>query len=127
MGVAGLDCYTAANDGIAVITRSMAVRPSEGAMSSRQQPLMVDRVRSRLEARNPRVKKIAEAHLLGLIQPDDIPTMAVFLASDESRMITGRVHPVDRITLSQRARDYAQSGQRMIATYSQVSSVAPLR
>ena len=32
---------------------------------------------------------------LGLIEPEDIAHAAVFLASDESRMITGHVLPVD--------------------------------
>jgi hypothetical protein len=48
---------------------------------------MTDRVRGRLEAGNPRVRKLAAAHLLGLVEPDDIANMAVFLASEGSRMI----------------------------------------
>ena len=45
--------------------------------------------------------KIAAAHLIGLIDPEDIANMAVFLASDESRMVTGHVYPVDSgITIS---------------------------
>jgi NAD(P)-dependent dehydrogenase (short-subunit alcohol dehydrogenase family) len=55
----------------------------------------------RLEACNPRVTKITEAHLLGLIQPEDIANMAVFLASDEARRITGHVYPADSgVTIS---------------------------
>jgi hypothetical protein len=37
------------------------------------------------EAGNPRVTKLAAAHLVGLIEPEDIANMAVFLASEESR------------------------------------------
>ena len=60
-----------------------------------------DRVRGRLEAGNPRVTKLAAAHLVGLIEPEDIANMAVFLASEESRMITGHVYPVDSgVTIS---------------------------
>ena len=45
--------------------------------------------------------KNAAAHLIGLIDPEDIANMAVFLASDESRMVTGNVYPVDSgITIS---------------------------
>ena len=86
MGVAGRDCYTAAKGGTAAITRSMAaefapqkVRLNAIALAA----TMTDRVRSRFEAGNPRVTKIAAAHLIGLIEPDDIANMAVFLASDE--------------------------------------------
>ena len=40
-------------------------------------------------------------HLLGLIEPDDIANMALYLASDESRMVTGQVLPVDSgVTIS---------------------------
>ena len=39
--------------------------------------------------------KLAAAHLVGLIEPEDIANMAVFLASEESRMVTGHVYPVD--------------------------------
>ena len=62
---------------------------------------MTDRVRGRLESGNPRLAKMAAAHLVGLIQPEDIANMAVFLASDESRMVTGHVYAVDSgITIS---------------------------
>ena len=62
---------------------------------------MTDRVRGRFEAGNPRVTKIVAGHLLGLIEPEDIANMAVFLASDESRMVTGHIYPVDSgITIS---------------------------
>jgi len=104
MGVAGLDCYTAAKGGIAAITRSMAVEfaPKQVRVNAiAPAATMTDRVRGRLEAGNPRVTKIAEAHLLGLIQPEDIANMAVFLASDEARVITGHIYPVDSgITIS---------------------------
>jgi NAD(P)-dependent dehydrogenase (short-subunit alcohol dehydrogenase family) len=62
---------------------------------------MTDRVRTRFEAGNPRVTKIAAAHLIGLIEPEDIANMAVFLATDESRLVTSKVYPVNiGITIS---------------------------
>src|SRR4051795_9980237 len=104
MGVAGRDCYTAAKGGIAAITRSMAVEfaPQKVRVNAiAPSATMTDRVRGRLEAGNPRVTKLAAAHLLGLIEPEDIANMAVFLASDEARMITGHVYPVDSgVTIS---------------------------
>jgi NAD(P)-dependent dehydrogenase (short-subunit alcohol dehydrogenase family) len=104
MGVSGRDCYTAAKGGIAAITRSMAVEfaPQRVRVNAiAPSATMTDRVRGRLEAGNPRVTKLAAAHLVGLIEPADIANMAVFLASDESRMITGHVYPVDSgVTIS---------------------------
>jgi NAD(P)-dependent dehydrogenase (short-subunit alcohol dehydrogenase family) len=61
---------------------------------------MTARVRA-LVAGNPALDKLAQSHLVGLIEPEDIANMAVFLASDESRMVTGHVYPVDSgVTIS---------------------------
>src|SRR6202047_3856011 len=103
MGVAGRDCYTAAKGGIAAITRSMAVEfASQRVRVNAIAPsaTMTERVR-RLVAGNVALSKLADAHLLGLIEPQDIASMALFLASDDSRMITGQVYPVDSgVTIS---------------------------
>jgi enoyl-[acyl-carrier-protein] reductase (NADH) len=54
-----------------------------------------------LVAGNTALTKLADSHLLGLIEPDDIAQMALYLASDESRMVTGQVLPVDSgVTIS---------------------------
>jgi NAD(P)-dependent dehydrogenase (short-subunit alcohol dehydrogenase family) len=103
MGIAGRDCYTAAKGGISAITRSMAVefaakhvRVNAIAPSA----TMTDRVK-KLVAGNTALDKLANSHLVGLIEPQDIANMALFLASDESRMITGHVYPVDSgVTIS---------------------------
>jgi len=104
MGVAGRDCYTAAKGGIAAITRSMAVEfaPQKVRVNAiAPSATMTDRVRGRLEVGNPRVTKLAAAHLLGLIEPEDIANMAVFLASEDSRMVTGHVYSVNSgVTIS---------------------------
>ena len=61
---------------------------------------MTDRVR-KLMVGNAALDRLANAHLLGLIEPLDIANMALFLASDESRMVTGQVYPVDSgVTIS---------------------------
>jgi NAD(P)-dependent dehydrogenase (short-subunit alcohol dehydrogenase family) len=103
MGIAGRDCYTAAKGGVAAITRSMAVEfASQRVRVNAIAPsaTMTDRVR-RLMAGNAALDKLANAHLLGLIEPPDIANMALFLASDESRMVTGQVYPVDSgVTIS---------------------------
>ncbi len=103
MGVPGRDCYTAAKGGISAITRSLAVAyaPQKVRVNAiAPSATMTERVR-RLVAGNAALTKLADSHLLGLIEPDDIAGMALYLASDESRMVTGQVLPVDSgVTIS---------------------------
>jgi NAD(P)-dependent dehydrogenase (short-subunit alcohol dehydrogenase family) len=44
---------------------------------------------------DPRVAKMMGQHLLGMGEPNDIANMALFLASDQARIITGAIYPVD--------------------------------
>jgi NAD(P)-dependent dehydrogenase (short-subunit alcohol dehydrogenase family) len=103
MGVPGRDCYTAAKGGISAITRSLAVAYSRQKVrvnAIAPSATMTERVR-RLVAGNAALTKLADSHLLGLIEPEDIAGMALYLASDESRMVTGQVLPVDSgVTIS---------------------------
>jgi NAD(P)-dependent dehydrogenase (short-subunit alcohol dehydrogenase family) len=103
MGVPGRDCYTAAKGGVAAMTRSMAVEFAARKVrvnAIAPSATMTDRVRA-LVAGNPDLSKLADSHLVGLIEPEDIANMAVFLASEESRMVTGQVYPVDSgVTIS---------------------------
>jgi NAD(P)-dependent dehydrogenase (short-subunit alcohol dehydrogenase family) len=103
MGIAGRDCYTAAKGGIAALTRSLAVefaaqRVRVNALAP--SATMTERV-IRLMTGNPAVDRLAKSHLLGLIEPQDIAHAALYLASDESRMVTGQILPVDSgVTIS---------------------------
>ena len=103
MGIPGRDCYTAAKGGVAALTRSLAVEfAPQGVRVNALAPsaTMTDRVKA-LMAGNAAIDRLAQSHLLGLIQPGDIPSAALFLASAESRMITGQVLPVDSgVTIS---------------------------
>jgi NAD(P)-dependent dehydrogenase (short-subunit alcohol dehydrogenase family) len=103
MGVAGRDCYTAAKGGIAAITRSLAVAyaPQKVRVNAiAPSATVTDRVR-RLIAGNAALTRLADSHLLGLIEPADIANAALYLASDDSRMVTGQVLPVDSgVTIS---------------------------
>jgi NAD(P)-dependent dehydrogenase (short-subunit alcohol dehydrogenase family) len=103
MGVAGRDCYTAAKGGIAAITRSLAVAyaPQKVRVNAiAPSATMTERVKQ-LVAGNAALTKLADSHLLGLIAPDDIAGAALYLASEESRMVTGQVLPVDSgVTIS---------------------------
>jgi NAD(P)-dependent dehydrogenase (short-subunit alcohol dehydrogenase family) len=102
MGVPGRDCYTAAKGGVSAMTRSMAVEfaPKVRVNAIAPSVTMTDRVR-KLVAGNAALDKLTNSHLLGLIEPEDIASMALFLASDESRMVTGHIYPVDSgVTIS---------------------------
>ncbi len=103
MGIPGRDCYTAAKGGISAITRSMAVEfaPQKVRVNAiAPSATMTERVK-KLVAGNAALDKLTNAHLLGLIEAPDIANMALFLASDESRMVTGHVYPVDSgVTIS---------------------------
>jgi NAD(P)-dependent dehydrogenase (short-subunit alcohol dehydrogenase family) len=103
MGVPGRDCYTAAKGGIAAITRSLAVAyaPQKVRVNAiAPSATMTARVKA-LVAGNAALTKLADSHLMGLIEPEDIAHAALYLASDESRMVTGQVMPVDSgVTIS---------------------------
>jgi NAD(P)-dependent dehydrogenase (short-subunit alcohol dehydrogenase family) len=53
-----------------------------------------DRIK-RMLADRPEAKAALATQQFGLIEPEDIAYAAIFLASDESRMITGHILPVD--------------------------------
>jgi NAD(P)-dependent dehydrogenase (short-subunit alcohol dehydrogenase family) len=102
MGIAGRDCYTAAKGGISSITRSLAAAyaPKVRVNAIAPSATMTERVR-RLVAGNTNLQKLADSHLLGLIEPEDIAAAALYLASDQSRMVTGQILPVDSgVTMS---------------------------
>jgi enoyl-[acyl-carrier-protein] reductase (NADH) len=61
---------------------------------------MTERVK-KLVTGNAVLTRLADSHLLGLIEPADIASTALYLASDESRVVTGQVLPVDSgVTIS---------------------------
>lgn len=96
-GTAGRDAYTAAKGGIASLTRSVAagyarqnvrvnaIAPG-GVATARILAMMGDRADEYL---------MPTDGLPSVGMPADIVALAVFLASDESRLITGTIIPVD--------------------------------
>jgi len=98
-----LTWYNASKGWVITATRSMAVEfaPQRVRVNAiAPSATMTERVR-KLVAGNAALGKLADSHLLGLIEPQDIANMALFLASDESRMVTGQIYPVDSgVTIS---------------------------
>jgi NAD(P)-dependent dehydrogenase (short-subunit alcohol dehydrogenase family) len=97
MGRPGRDAYTAAKGAISALTRSVAVRYAP-------QKIRVNAIApgiTRTERLARRIDQgvipqyLIDRHILGLLEPIDIANAALFLASDESRMITGQVLAVD--------------------------------
>ena len=103
MGIAGRVCYTAAKGGIASMTRAMAVE--YGCHKIRVNAIapsvtLTDRVKKLLE-QSTEIQQQAERHLIGLAEPKDVANLALYLASDQSTLITGQVISVDSgITIS---------------------------
>lgn len=97
MGFPGRDCYTAAKGGVASLTRSLAVEfaPQKVRVNAIAPTItMTERVRKIL-AGNPAMQRLTDMHLLGLGEPMDMAHAALYLASDESRILTGVILPVD--------------------------------
>ena len=97
-GTVGRDAYTTAKGGIISLTRSMAVEfaPHKIRVNAIAPGVTTtERVRKRLEQSNPGATKTSARSLLGTIEPREIAYAVLFLASDESRKMTGQVMVVD--------------------------------
>lgn len=97
MAFPGRDAYTAAKGGIAAITRSMSVHygPEKIRVNAiAPTVILTDRVKGLFSDDKLR-DKLEKMHVLGFGEAMDIAQMAVYLASDESRLVTGQVFPVD--------------------------------
>ena len=97
MAFPGRDAYTAAKGGIAAITRSTAVEYGKDNIrvnAIAPTVILTERVKKLFEDSNVRAKP-ESMHVLGFGETIDIAQMAVYLASDESRLVTGQVFPVD--------------------------------
>lgn len=107
IGTPGRDCYTAAKGAVISLTRSMAVEyAASGIRVNAIAPGAVKTNRMKdFFAKHPEHRVFSSAnrhrrpdvtsHLLGLLDPQDIARMAVFLGSDESRRITGTIQLID--------------------------------
>ncbi|MEU2007136.1 SDR family NAD(P)-dependent oxidoreductase [Rhodococcus sp. NPDC019627] len=97
MAIPDRDCYTAAKGGVTALTRSLAAGYAEHSIrvnAIAPGVTLTDRVRGNIDS-SPAVKALVDRHLLGPVEPADIANMAVYLASDESRAVTGQIFSVD--------------------------------
>ena len=94
----GLDGYAASKGGVALLTKSMAV--GCGMLNIRVNaisPGYVDTPMNALIWQSDEMKAaFAKGHATGLQTPEEIADLVVFLASDDSRSLTGAVLNCDR-------------------------------
>lgn len=97
MALTERDCYTAAKGGVASLTRSMAVEyaPDNIRVNAIAPGLVLTPRAERIMHEREEIRRLAEMHLLGPCRPLDIADMAVYLGSDEARVITGQIISVD--------------------------------
>jgi NAD(P)-dependent dehydrogenase (short-subunit alcohol dehydrogenase family) len=94
IGTAGADAYTSAKGGVLTLTKALALQwASAGIRVNAIAPGVVlsERVRALLKEDDP----IFQKSLLGASEPEDVAGLALYLASDESRRVTGAILPVD--------------------------------
>ena len=97
VGVAGLDAYTAAKGGVTALTRSFAAGMAPDGVR-------VNAICPSFVSSEPQQAWLADAashdtidrlHLLPIATPEDIAPLAVYLGSDEARVMTGGIFPID--------------------------------
>jgi NAD(P)-dependent dehydrogenase (short-subunit alcohol dehydrogenase family) len=94
IGTAGADAYTSAKGGVRALTQALALQwAAHGVRVNAIAPgvVLTERVRALLREDDPIYRK----SLLGASEPEDIAQMALYLASDEARRVTGAILPMD--------------------------------
>jgi NAD(P)-dependent dehydrogenase (short-subunit alcohol dehydrogenase family) len=93
-----LDAYAATKGGVASLTRSMAAGCGRlGVRVNAICPGYVDTPMNALIFGNPALRDaFAADHAMGAQTPEEIAALAVFLASDDARSLTGAVITCDR-------------------------------
>jgi NAD(P)-dependent dehydrogenase (short-subunit alcohol dehydrogenase family) len=97
IGCAGLDAYTAAKGGVISVTRSFAAgMAKDGVRVNAICPGFVATEPQLKWLENRNSKEIMKMlHLLPVALPEQIAPFVVYLASDESSVVTGGVFPID--------------------------------
>ncbi|MGH9325284.1 MAG: SDR family NAD(P)-dependent oxidoreductase [Terriglobia bacterium] len=97
IGCAGLDAYTAAKGGVVSLTRSFAAGiGKEGIRVNAICPSFVTTEPQLRWLEKPGAQEvIASLHLLPIATPEQIAPLVIYLASDESAVVTGGIFPID--------------------------------
>jgi NAD(P)-dependent dehydrogenase (short-subunit alcohol dehydrogenase family) len=97
IGCAGLDAYTAAKGGVVSVTRSFAAGlAKEGVRVNAICPGFVSTEPQFDWLKQPGATEMMETlHLLPIATPEQIAPFVVYLASDESAVVTGGIFPID--------------------------------
>jgi NAD(P)-dependent dehydrogenase (short-subunit alcohol dehydrogenase family) len=97
IGCAGLDAYTAAKGGVISLTRSFAAgMGKEGVRVNAICPSFVSTESQLAWMQTDQAKTVMAAlHLLPVATPEQIAPFVVYLASEESCVVTGGVFPID--------------------------------
>ncbi len=94
IGTHGADAYTASKGGVLAMSRAMAMQwAKENIRVNVMAPgvVLTERVAAFIKEDNP----IYQKSLLGPSEPADVANLALYLASDESRKVTGAVLRLD--------------------------------
>ena len=93
-GTLGADAYTSAKGGVLALTKALALELApDNIRVNAIAPgvVLTDRVKRMLSEDDPIFRK----SVLGPSEPIDVAWLALYLASDESRRVTGAIMPVD--------------------------------
>jgi NAD(P)-dependent dehydrogenase (short-subunit alcohol dehydrogenase family) len=96
-GIRSIACYSSAKGGVVALTRSIAADggPFNIRCNAIAPGMVLTERAKRLAGLKDVAKEAAGKQALGAGQPDDIAGMVVYLASDESRFVTGAILPMD--------------------------------
>ncbi len=97
IGCAGLDAYTAAKGGVVSVTRSFAAgMAKDGVRVNAVCPGFVTSEPQLKWIEKPEAQQMMKMlHLLPVATPEQIAPFIVYLASDESAVVTGGIFPID--------------------------------
>jgi NAD(P)-dependent dehydrogenase (short-subunit alcohol dehydrogenase family) len=106
VGCAGLDSYTAAKGGVTALTRSLAAGLApDGIRVNAIAPSFVSTEPQKVWLEDDASRTtIEQLHLLEIPTPEEIAPLVVFLASDDSKRMTGTVIPLDSGYMAFKAR-----------------------